>query len=133
MVGVCGWGGGPTHYVVTPTRVEVELGCDNCAIFLPILQPQVNNVPYICHICRENRYHRYLCCISAYISTSYICRVSAQVTILPPQGSSLYLCNTPGPQVVAQFAIRYKKVLQSASDLTRWLQQSHSINIQKIF
>ena len=23
------WGGGPTHYVVTPTRVEVELGCDN--------------------------------------------------------------------------------------------------------
>ena len=26
--GVVGWGG-PTHYVVTPTRVEVELGCDN--------------------------------------------------------------------------------------------------------
>ena len=24
-----GWGGGgPTHYVFTPTRVEVELGCD---------------------------------------------------------------------------------------------------------
>jgi hypothetical protein len=23
------WGGGPSHYVVTPTRVEVELGCDN--------------------------------------------------------------------------------------------------------
>ena len=21
--------GGPSHYVVTPTRVEVELGCDN--------------------------------------------------------------------------------------------------------
>ena len=28
--GVGGWlGGGPGHYVVTPTRVEVELGCDN--------------------------------------------------------------------------------------------------------
>jgi hypothetical protein len=24
-----GWGGGPGHYVVTTTRVEVELGCDN--------------------------------------------------------------------------------------------------------
>ena len=23
------WVGGPGHYVVTPTRVEVELGCDN--------------------------------------------------------------------------------------------------------
>ena len=74
-----------------------------------------------------------------HISAIYVERIgttgiySVYLPIFPPQGSSLYLCNTPGPQVVAQFAIRYKKVLQSASDLTRWLQQSHSINIQKIF
>ena len=24
-----GWVGGPSHYVVTPTQVEVVLGCDN--------------------------------------------------------------------------------------------------------
>ena len=24
-----GWWGGPGHYIVTPTRVEVELGCEN--------------------------------------------------------------------------------------------------------
>ena len=30
--GGVGWGGGPGHYVVTPTRVEVELGCDNILI-----------------------------------------------------------------------------------------------------
>ena len=32
-----GWGGvvgGPGHYVVTPTRVEVELGCDNIKLKL---------------------------------------------------------------------------------------------------
>ena len=28
-----GWGG-PTHYVVTPTRVEVELACDNTIWFV---------------------------------------------------------------------------------------------------
>jgi hypothetical protein len=31
--GVGGWCGGPGHYLVTPTRVEVELDCDNTGIF----------------------------------------------------------------------------------------------------
>ena len=29
MGGWGGWVGGPGHYVVTPTQVGVELGCDN--------------------------------------------------------------------------------------------------------
>ena len=33
---VCGWCG-PGHYVVTPTRVEVELGSDNIVITIQFL------------------------------------------------------------------------------------------------
>ena len=31
------WWGGPGHYVVNPTRVEVELGCDNNQILMGVV------------------------------------------------------------------------------------------------
>ena len=33
LVGGVGLGGGPGHYVVTPTQVEVELGFDNRYVY----------------------------------------------------------------------------------------------------